>query len=322
MKRILICGATGFIGRNLLDFYCKNRKYKIRATHFKRPALSEYEDVEWVQCDLRDPQQVSNILKDVDIVMQFAATTTGAKDIVSKPYIHVTDNVIMNSYLLREAFEQGVEHFIFPSCTIMYQKSEKALKEGDYNPADEILPFYYGAGHTKIYLENMCKFYAGLGETKHTVIRHSNLYGPHDKYDLEKSHVTGATVTKVMTSQNGLVTVWGTGEEARDLLYVEDFISFVESAIDKQEDKYQLYNVGLGSGIKIKHLVEKVIQCSGRDLKIKHDLTKPTVPTSLFLNCQKAKKDLGWTPEHSLEEGLIKTTGWYRNEKLYNTRTS
>jgi len=322
MKRILICGATGFIGRNLLDFYCKNRKYKIRATHFKRPALSEYEDVEWVQCDLRDPQQVSNILKDVDIVMQFAATTTGAKDIVSKPYIHVTDNVIMNSYLLREAFEQGVEHFIFPSCTIMYQKSEKALKEGDYNPADEILPFYYGAGHTKIYLENMCKFYAGLGETKHTVIRHSNLYGPHDKYDLEKSHVTGATVTKVMTSQNGLVTVWGTGEEARDLLYVEDFISFVESAIDKQEDKYQLYNVGLGSGIKIKHLVEKVIQCSGRDLKIKHDLTKPTVPTSLFLNCQKAKKDLGWTPEHSLEEGLIKTVGWYRNEKLFNTRTS
>ena len=150
MKRILICGATGFIGKNLLDFYSKNKKYKIRATHFKRPALSEYEDVEWVQCDLRDPQQVSSILEGVDIVMQFAATTTGAKDIVSKPYIHVTDNVIMNSYLLREAFEQGIEHFIFPSCTIMYQKSEKALKETDHNPADEILPFYYGAGHTKV----------------------------------------------------------------------------------------------------------------------------------------------------------------------------
>ena len=63
MKRILICGATGFIGKNLLDFYSKNKKYKIRATHFKRPALSEYEDVEWVQCDLRDPQQVSSILR-------------------------------------------------------------------------------------------------------------------------------------------------------------------------------------------------------------------------------------------------------------------
>ena len=314
MKRILICGATGFIGRNLLDFYYKNKKYKIRATHFNRPAISGYSDVEWVHCDLREPRQVSKVLKDVDIVMQFAATTTGAKDIVSKPYIHVTDNAIMNSYLLREAFEQNVEHFIFPSCTIMYQKSDSALKEHDYNPSDDILPFYYGAGHTKVYLENMCKFYAGFGKTKHTVIRHSNLYGPHDKYDLEKSHVTGATITKVMTSKDGIVNVWGSGEESRDLLFVEDFISFVEAALDKQESNYELYNVGLGEAIKIKDLVSKVIQCSGKELQIKHDLTKPTVPTSLFLDCSKAKKELGWSPKYSLEQGLTKTLEWYRNE--------
>ncbi len=183
MKTILICGATGFIGRNLLHHYSQ-KNYKIKATYFNRPIPCSYENVDWIQCDLRDQQQVKNILKNVNIVMQFAATTTGAKDIVSKPYIHVTDNVVMNSLLLREAFEQGVEHFIFPSCTIMYQKSDKALKETDYDPSDDILPFYYGAGHTKVYLENMCNFYAGFGKTKHTVIRHSNLYGPHDKYDL------------------------------------------------------------------------------------------------------------------------------------------
>jgi len=277
--------------------------------------LSEYKDVEWVQCDLRDPQQVADVLKDVNIVMQFAATTTGAKDIVSKPYIHVTDNVIMNSYLLREVFEQGIERFIFPSCTIMYQKSEAALKEADYNPSDEILSFYYGAGHTKVYLENMCKFYAGFGKTKHTVIRHSNLYGPHDKYDLEKSHVTGATITKVMTSEDGNVNVWGTGEESRDLLYVEDFISFIEASIDSQQDNYALYNVGLGKAIKIKDLVKKVIQCSGRDLNIVHDLSKPTVPTSLFLDCTKAKEELSWQPNYTLEQGLLKTIAWYRKNK-------
>jgi len=315
MKTILICGATGFIGKNLLDFYYKNKKYKIRATHFKRPAIEKYEGVEWVHCDLRDPNQVSSVLKGIDIVMQFAATTTGAKDIVSKPYIHVTDNVIMNSYLLREAFEQGIEHFIFPSCTIMYQKSDKALKEADFNPSDDLLPFYYGAGHTKIYLENMCKFYGGFGKTKHTVIRHSNLYGPHDKYDLEKSHVTGATITKTMTSEDGFVNVWGTGEESRDLLYVEDFISFIEAAIEKQEKCYELYNVGLGKAIKIKNLVKKVIQCSGRNLEIKHDLTKPTVPTSLFLDCSKAKKDFNWEPSHTLEQGLRKTIDWYLENK-------
>jgi len=311
MKKILICGATGFIGRNLLNFYSKNKNYSIRATHFKRKPVA-YENVEWIRCDLRDPAQVKNALNGVDIVMQFAATTTGAKDIVSKPYIHVTDNAVMNSILLREAFEQGVEHFIFPSCTIMYQKSPTALKESDFNPSDDLLPFYYGAGHTKIYLEKMCNFYAGFKKTKHTVIRHSNMYGPHDKYDLEKSHVTGATITKVMTSEDGKVNVWGTGEESRDLLYIEDLINFIDIAINKQKEYYKLYNVGLGKAVRIKDLVRKIIEVSGKDLEMHHDLSKPTVPTSLFLDCTKAKNELGWEPKHSLEEGLRKALKWYK----------
>ena len=305
MKTILICGATGFIGKNLLDFYSK-KDYKIRATHFRRPPVEGYPAVEWVRCDLRNPSEIKSVLEGVDIVMQFAATTTGAKDIVSKPYIHVTDNAVMNSLLLREAFEQNIEHFIFPSCTIMYQKSEKALKESDFNPSDEIQSFYYGAGHTKVYLEKMCDFYAGFKRTKHTVIRHSNMYG------LEKSHVTGATITKVMTNKDGVINVWGTGEEKRDLLYIEDLISFIDLALTKQKDYYKLYNVGIGEGIKIKHLVEKVIECSGKELKIQHDLTKPSVPTSLFLDCSKAKEELGWEPKHTLEEGLAKAIEWYR----------
>ena len=313
MKRILICGATGFIGRNLLDYYYQKGEHKIRAVHYKRPPAAGYPGAEWMNCDLRNPRHIREALKDVDIILQFAATTTGAKDILSKPYIHVTDNVVMNSLILREAFEQHIERFVFPSCTIMYQKSEEALKESDFDPADDLLPFYYGAGHTKIYLEKMCEFYAGFGRTKHTVMRHSNMYGPHDKYDLEKSHVTGATITKVMTSKDGVVNVWGPGEEKRDLLYVEDLISFIDAAVNKQENFYELYNVGLGEGIKIKHLVEKVIECSGRELEIKHDLSKPTLPTSLFLNCEKAKTELDWEPKHSLEDGLRKTLEWYKS---------
>ena len=314
MKTILICGATGFIGKNLLDFYSK-KNYKIRATYFRREPVDGYPNVEWVRCDLRNPSEIKSVMESVDIVMQFAATTTGAKDIVSKPYIHVTDNAVMNSLLLIEAFEQNIEHFIFPSCTIMYQKSEKALKETDFDLSQEIQSFYYGAGHTKVYLEKMCEFYAGFKRTKHTVMRHSNMYGPHDKYDLEKSHVTGATITKVMTNKDGVINVWGTGEEKRDLLYIEDLISFIDLALTKQDDYYKLYNVGIGKGIKIKHLVEKVIECSGKELKIQHDLTKPSVPTSLFLDCSKAKEELGWQPEHTLEQGLSKTIEWYKKNK-------
>jgi len=315
-KTILICGATGFIGRNLLDFYYKNNQYKIKATHFKRPIVEGYDGVEWVHCDLRDPQQVKNILNGVDIILQFAATTTGAKDIVSKPYIHVTDNVVMNSLLLREAFEQKIDHFIFPSCTIMYQKSETAIKESDFNPSEEIQSFYFGAGYTKVYLEKMCEFYSRLGKTKHTIIRHSNIYGPYDKYDLEKSHVFGATITKVMTAQDNKINVWGTGEEKRDLLYVEDLVDFIDIAINKQTTPYELCNIGLGEGIKIKDLVYKIIQHSGKELEIIHDLTMPTLPTSLYLDCSYAKSKFGWEPKHSIDDGIIKTIEWYKENKV------
>jgi len=321
MKKILICGATGFIGRNLLDHYYKKKEYSVKATHFKRPPLREYDGVEWINCDLRNAEHAKEALKGVDIILQFASTTSGAKDIVSKPYIHVADNAIMNSILLREAFEQGIEHFIFPSCTIMYQKSQIALKESDFDMADEILPFYFGTGHTKVYLENMCKFYASLGRTKHTAIRHSNMYGPYDKYDLEKSHVFGATVTKVMNSNDGKIVVWGTGEEARDLLYVKDLVRFVDIAINKQVENFELFNVGLGKGIKIKDLVQKIIKCSGKKLEIIHDLSKPTIPTSLFLDCSHVKEKFGWEPIYTLEEGITKTLKWYGNNNV-NTRTN
>tara|TARA_R110000824_G_scaffold7532_8_gene34160 strand:+ start:1234 stop:2184 length:951 start_codon:yes stop_codon:yes gene_type:complete len=309
-KKILLCGATGFIGRNLLEHFYRNPYYNIRAVYHKKEALHEY-DVEWRYADLNNPHDVGRAMQDVDIILQFAATTSGAKDITTKPYIHVTDNAVMNSLLLRSAYENGVEHFIFPSCTVMYQPSEMALTEEDFNGSDEIYSKYFGVGNTKVYIEKMCDFYSRLGRTKHTVLRHSNIYGPYDKYDLERSHVFGATVTKVMTAKDKVV-MWGTGEEKRDLLHVSDLCDFVESAIQKQKTNYELFNVGLGEAVAVRDLVQKIIDASGKDLVIENDLSKPTIPTSLFLHWGKAVRELGWQPRISLDEGIEKTLNWYR----------
>mgnify|MGYP003625270626 FL=1 len=315
MKNILICGATGFIGRNLLEYYSQ-KDYNIIATYFKTEFVThnqEHKNVKWVKCDLRNPDDVKSVMNGIDIVLQFAATTSGANDIVNRPFIHVTDNAVMNSLILRECYEQNVEHIVFPSCTVMYQPADYAQKETDWNEQDEIFPTYFGVGNTKVYIEKMCDFFSRLGRTKHTVIRHSNMYGPHDKYDLEKSHVFGATITKVMTNTDGVLNVWGTGEGGRDLLHVDDLVNFVDLAINKQENNYELFNVGLGKVTKIIDLVKKIIKHSGKDLEIKHDLSKPTIPTSLFLNCDKAKKLLGWKPSVDIDSGITKTINWYKN---------
>lgn len=308
---MLICGATGFIGRNLLEKYENDNRYNIRAVWNIKPALTQY-DVEWVKADLNNVEDVNRVTEGVDVLLQFAATTSGANDIVNRPYIHVTDNAVMNSLLLRAAYDKGIGHFVFPSCTVMYQPKEDPTTEEDFDGNRRLLDRYFGVGNTKVYIEKMCEFYAGLGKTKHTVMRHSNMYGPYDKYDLKRSHVFGATVTKVMTSEDGVVNVWGTGEEERDLLHVEDLVNFVDLALTNQEAHHALYNVGLGSAVSVATLVNKIIQASGRELTVKHDLSKPTIKTSLFLDCTKAFKEIGWSPKISLDEGIAMTIRWYK----------
>tara|TARA_R110000824_G_scaffold155825_1_gene328619 strand:+ start:2878 stop:3828 length:951 start_codon:yes stop_codon:yes gene_type:complete len=311
MKNILLCGATGFIGRNLLEHFADNSNYKVRAVCHNKSAVEGYDNVEWCQANLNNPTDVDRIMEGIDVVLQFAATTSGAKDITTKPYIHVTDNAVMNSLLLRSAYDHEVEHFVFPSCTVMYQPSDKALKESDFSESDEIYSKYFGVGNTKVYIEKMCDFYSRLGKTKHTVIRHSNIYGPHDKYDLERSHVFGATVTKVMTAKDEVV-MWGTGEEKRDLLHVQDLCNFVELSIKNQETPYELYNVGLGEAVSVRDLVHKIIKASGKDLIVKSDLSKPTIKTSLYLDWKKAFTELGWFPEVTLNKGIEDTIEWYK----------
>ncbi len=308
--KILICGATGFIGRNLTEQLSKRADLEIHAVRFNRPEY-QCDNVIWHQADLRNPVDIERVISGIDIVIQAAATTSGSKDIVTRPYIHVTDNAIMNSYLFRSAFERKVKHVIFFSCTVMYPTSDTALKETDFDANKPLHPRYFGVGNTKLYIEKMCEFYAGISDTKFTAIRHSNIYGSHDKYDLEKSHVFGATITKVMTAQDK-ISVWGTGEEERDLLYVDDLVQFVELAIQKQPEKYRLYNCGYGQAIPIKDLVQKIVHYSGKDLKIEHDLSQPTIKTSLFLDCSLAQHELGWKVQTSLDEGIQKSLDWWK----------
>lgn len=311
-KKVLICGAAGFIGRNLSEAFAKRDDFELYGTFFDSSTFSSSK-IKMIRADLTKKEDVKKAINGMDIVIQAAATTSGAKDIVSNPYLHVTDNAIMNSLIFRAAYEYNVSQLIFFSCTIMYRPSNIPLKETDFDANQKICPEYFGAGWTKVYIEKMAEFYSKIGNTKYTILRHSNIYGPYDKFDLERSHVFGATMTKVLTAKNGQITVWGTGEEERDLLYVADLMDFVELAIDKQESKFELYNVGSGTSVSVSDLVKKIIACSGKDIDIKYDESKPTIKTKILLDISKAKSSLGWFPKISLEEGIKKTMEWYKS---------
>ena len=308
MKKILICGATGFIGKNVTIGLSKNKNYEIHAVRYKRPEYDLPKNVIWHKADLRNPNTVDKLVKGMDIIIQCAATTSGSKDIVLVPYIHVTDNAIINSYMFRSAYNHRIKHFIFPSCTVMYPSSKKSTKETDFN--GKIIDKYKGAGETKVYLEKIAKFYSMLSKTKYTIIRHSNIYGPHDKYDLDRSHVFGATITKVLTAKKK-IEVWGTGNEIRDFLYADDLVNFIKIAINKQKTQYEIFNCGSGIPIKVKDLVKKIIKISKKDINIQFNKTKPTIPFNMYLNIKKSEKEIGWKPKIDIDTGIKKTIRWW-----------
>jgi nucleoside-diphosphate-sugar epimerase len=321
--KILVCGCTGFMGRNIAEYFVKKGHEVYGVANLLSSNKIFPESVPVTRADLTSKTGVNYVFEGskYDIVIQAAAVTSGSKDITERPYIHVTDNAIMNSLILRACYDYNVKHFVFLSCGVMYQPGEEPRKEEDFNEHDSIHPSYFGVGWTKVYIEKMCEFYSLLGKTKHTVIRHSNTYGPYDKYDLEHSHMFGATVRKVMDAKDGdTINIWGTGEETeRDLIYVTDVIDLINLIIYKQSERFDLINAGYECACSVKSIVDMVIEKSGKKLNRFYDISKPVISTSLTLDCSKAKEKYKWRASTHIQTGIEKTLEWYK--EYYNVNT-
>ncbi len=309
-QKVVILGGTGFIGRNLVERFSQNPDYDVYATCLNRSPFGE--NVTWHKVDLTNADDVEKVITGMDIVIQAAATTSGSKDIANKPYIHVTDNAVMNSHILRSCFDNKVKKFVFYSCTVMYQSSDTPISEDDFNPSNELLPQYFGVGHTKLYVEKMCEFYSRICDTEFVVLRNSNVYGPHDKYDLEKSHVFGATITKVLTNKDGKLPVWGDGSEVRDFIYVEDLTKRTEELCSRETGPLLIANNGSGESTTISNLVEKIIDASGKGMTIEYSKNTPSFKNKAPINVDKINDILENKETTSLVDGIEKTVSWYR----------
>jgi GDP-L-fucose synthase len=315
---IVILGASGFIGRHLFEFYADNPNVNLKGIYFTNNSELLRFDKRFVKADLRNISNIKSVIRGADVVIQAAASTTGINDAIKNPSVHVTDNVIMNSLLLREAASQKVSKFIFLSCTVMYQKEKypqrfEAVSEVDDNLNDEIYHTYVGAGWTKVYIEKMCKFYSNNSNLITHCLRHSNVYGPWDKFDPFRSHVIGATIRKVLLPTDEQILVWGDGSEFRDFLYISDLVTAISKFIGLEtKENFNIWNIGSGVGIKILDLVKIIRKISHKEHReIFFDHTKPTAKTGVILNCEKFFKASGWMPQVSLEAGLETTIKWY-----------
>ncbi len=314
MIRVVVLGATGFVGRNMAEAFANDPACDVVGVRHLRPAFS-HPRIRWVEADLATDAGVTAALAGADVAIHAAAATAGSAANLGDPLSMIVDNQVMNGRIFAAAHRLHVAHVVWFSCSVMYPSSPTPQREDDYDPRAEVHPAYAGVAITKVYFENMCAWYAGLGRTRFTALRHSNVYGPHDKFDLARSHVFGATVTKALTASDGRLTVWGTGRAARDLIHADDLYAAVKAVIAGQKRPYALFNVGAGFATTTRELATRIVRASGRKLDVVLDPAKPTIDTELSLDCARIREELGWRPQIDLDTGIARTIAWWNENR-------
>lgn len=314
-SRILITGGSGLVGQNLTNRLVAEGYKNIRVHLHTRKPRSQHDTVEYVSGNLREYDECLKVTKDCDVVIHAAASTSNAVDTVQDPLAHVTPNVAMNNFLIDSAYRNNVKKYIFISSNTVYPpKGDEPVRETDFL-FDEPYPVYFPVGWMKRYAEVQCELYSKYLPNKMltVVIRPANLYGPHDKFDFGKCHVTPATIRKVADQLNP-IPVWGDGSELRDLLYIDDFIEALQLVIEKQET-HDTFNIGSNTVYSVNEVLDKMKSIVNNTNPVEYVSGKPSMIPVRKIDSTKIMTALGWAPKVSIEEGLKRTHDWYLENK-------
>lgn len=310
--RVLITGATGLIGCNLIPRLLAEGA-AVRATLFRSPAIIPDTRVEYVPVDLTRAEDCARVVQGMDFVFMCAANTSGAAVMANTPLSHVTPNVLMNTLMLQAAWEAGVKRFCFISSSAAYPPSGDRPVREDEMFAGDPYDIYFPVGWMKRYVEVLCRTYAEkiTPAMPCVVIRPSNIYGPYDKFNPKTSHVTAALVRRVATEENPMA-IWGTGNDVRDLIYIDDFIDGMLTVF-REARGFEAINIASGQGVRVRDVLDMLIDIADqRNVAVTYDTTKPQMIPIRLIDASLAEQRYGFRATTPLREGLARTLDWFR----------
>jgi len=316
---VLITGSTGLIGSNLLLKLQQNSVYDITATS-RRSGNINIKNINFIQGDLTDFEFCKMAVKDQEVIIHCAAHTTGAFTVEKSPLDHVTENIVINAQLLDAAYKAQAKRFIFISSSTVYSDNDGIpVKENDDIFCKHPYHKYYPVGWMKRYTETLCYMYSKIlnPSMQCIIIRPSNIFGPGDKFDLEKCHVTPALVKKAVDRYDP-IEVWGDGNDIRDILYIDDFVRALELVLN-QVYEYNIFNIGYGQSFSVSEILDKILNIENYHPQIIYDLKKPRMIPIRRLDTSKAKELLGFSPQLTIDQGLQKTINWYKTQGIKYT---
>ena len=299
-KKVFVAGHRGMVGSAILR-------------------RLESEDCEIVtatrgQLDLRDQAAVRTFLTDVkpDAVILAAAKVGGILANDTYPADFLYDNLVMETNIIEGAFRADVEKLLFLGSSCIYPKmapqpiEEGSLLTGPLEPTNE----WYAIA--KIAGLKLCEAYRKQHGADFISGMPTNLYGPGDNFDLEKSHVIPALMRKTHEAkargENDL-TIWGSGAPRREFLHVDDCADALVFLL-KTYSGAQHVNVGSGEDVTIAELAATIMSIVGLEGELQFDTSKPDGTPRKLMSGDRLG-EMGWRPSIDLEEGLRSTYEWF-----------
>ena len=296
--KILVTGATGMVGRNIVE------NPKIRAATLFAPTSDEM--------NLSSYESTVGYLKSntPDLIIHCAGRVGGIQANIKNPVSFLVDNLDMGRNLVLGARELGVRQILNLGSSCMYPKdhdgklSEDMILDGKLEPTNE------GYALAKIATQKLCEYVTKENPSLHykTIIP-CNLFGRYDKFDLENAHMIPAVIRRMHEAKlNGLSTIemWGDGTARREFMYVGDLVDFIVFALDRFEKMPSLLNVGLGFDYSIDDYYRAIADAVGFEGKSVHNLARPIGMKRKLVDVEKLAT-FGWKSPTDLTTGIRRT---------------
>ena len=271
------------------------------------------------ECDLRNQHAVDNFFEAErpEYVFLLAAKVGGIYANMTRPAEFIYDNLIIACNVIEAAYRYNVKKLLFLGSSCIYPRQaqqpirEDALLQGPLEPTNQPYALAKLAGI------ELCKSYNRQYGTDFIAAMPTNLYGSHDNFSLQQSHVIPALIAKfchaVKTGAHEVV-VGGSGNVFREFLYVDDCVQALIFLMNNYSSS-EIVNIGVGADIKISDLVYKIAQFTGFQGNIVWDSTFPDGTPRKLLDVSKIH-ELGWRAATPFDQGLQQTIVWYKENAL------
>lgn len=306
--KVLITGASGMLGSAISKFAALDNHRILSPNHR--------------ELDLENESVTSAYLKfnRPDAIFHCAAKVGGISANVSNPIDFLTKNVRMDTSLLGAARSLEIQNLIYMGSSCMYPKNlphpmnESEILTGPLEPTNE------GYALAKLVGWKTVQFIANSLTWRTFVL--SNLYGPHDHFEPERSHLLAAVIEKIHAARinkSESVEMWGDGSARREFTFVDDVAMFLVKSLENLKEFPDTLNVGAGVDYSVLEYYELVSKAMGYEGVVRVDLTKPTGMKRKLMDISKAQ-NFGWNPPTDIEFGIEKTVAWY--EESFRKATS